>query len=190
MIDKDENNKYFLNKNDSTSIGSIHSNFGNVGVLVRAYCYIKSLGDEGLRDVSRNAIINANYLKKRLSDYYDVPFYKNTMHEFVISAVNQKNKGLKALDIAKLILDKGYHAPTIYFPTNIPEAMMMEPTETESKDTLDSFADYLIYISENIDNKLTKFLESPSNTPVKRLNETKANRELNLNWQDELSDNK
>tara|TARA_B100002052_G_scaffold295648_1_gene322544 strand:- start:8160 stop:9632 length:1473 start_codon:yes stop_codon:yes gene_type:complete len=190
MIDKDENNKYFLNKNDSTSIGSIHSNFGNVGVLVRAYCYIKSLGDEGLRDVSRNAIINANYLKKRLSDYYDVPFFKNTMHEFVISAVNQKNKGLKALDIAKLILDKGYHAPTIYFPTNIPEAMMMEPTETESKDTLDSFADYLIYISENIDNKLTKFLESPSNTPVKRLNETKANRELNLNWQDELSDNK
>ncbi len=190
MIDKDENNKYFLNKNDSTSIGSIHSNFGNVGVLVRAYCYIKSLGDEGLRDVSRNAIINANYLKKRLSDYYDVPFFKNTMHEFVISAVNQKNKGLKALDIAKLILDKGYHAPTIYFPTNVPEAMMMEPTETESKDTLDSFADYLIYISENIDNKLTKFLESPSNTPVKRLNETKANRELNLNWQDELSDSK
>ena len=190
MIDKDENDKYFLNKNDSTSIGSIHSNFGNVGVLVRAYCYIRSLGDEGLRDVSRNAIINANYLKKRLSDYYDVPFFKNTMHEFVISAVNQKNKGLKALDIAKLILDKGYHAPTIYFPTNIPEAMMMEPTETESKDTLDSFADYLIYISENIDNKLTKFLESPSNTPVKRLNETKANRELNLNWQDELSDNK
>tara|TARA_Y100000768_G_scaffold376135_1_gene347825 strand:+ start:3876 stop:5348 length:1473 start_codon:yes stop_codon:yes gene_type:complete len=190
MIDKDENDKYFLNKNDSTSIGSIHSNFGNVGVLVRAYCYIKSLGDEGLRDVSRNAIINANYLKKRLSDYYDVPFFKNTMHEFVISAVNQKNKGLKALDIAKLILDKGYHAPTIYFPTNIPEAMMMEPTETESKDTLDSFADYLIYISDNIDSKLTKFLESPSNTPVKRLNETKANRELNLNWQDELSDNK
>ena len=104
------------------------------------------------------------------------------MHEFVISAVNQKNKGLKALDIAKLILDKGQHAPTIYFPTNIPEAMMMEPTETESKDTLDSFADYLIYISENIDNKLTKFLESPSNTPVKHLNETKANRELNLRW--------
>ena len=108
------------------------------------------------------------------------------MHEFVVSAVNQKNKGLKALDIAKLILDRGFHAPTIYFPTNIPEAMMMEPTETESKDTLDNFADYLIYISENIDKKLNKFLESPLNTPVKRLNETKANRELNLNWQDDL----
>tara|TARA_Y100000768_G_scaffold386214_1_gene374068 strand:+ start:2558 stop:4030 length:1473 start_codon:yes stop_codon:yes gene_type:complete len=190
MIDKSENDTYFLNKNEGSTIGSIHSNFGNVGVLVRAYCYIKSLGDEGLRDVSRNAIINANYLKKRLSDYYDVPFFDNTMHEFVISAVNQKNKGLKALDIAKLILDKGFHAPTIYFPTNVPEAMMMEPTETESKDTLDTFADYLIYISENIETKLAEFLESPSNTPVKRLNETKANRELNLNWQDELSDNK
>ena len=186
MINKCENDTYVLKNDSNNTIGSIHSNFGNVGVLVRAYCYIRSLGDNGLRDVSRNAIINANYLKKRLSEHYDIPFYKNTMHEFVVSAVNQKNKGLKALDIAKLILDRGFHAPTIYFPTNIPEAMMMEPTETESKDTLDNFANYLIYISENIDKKLNKFLESPLNTSVKRLNETKANRELNLNWQDDL----
>ena len=190
IVDINDDGKYFLNKKINHSIGSIHSNFGNVGVLVRAYCYIRSLGNEGLRDVSRNAIINANYLKKKLSQYYHIPFYDGTMHEFVASAVEQKNKGLKALDIAKLVLDKGYHAPTIYFPTNIPEAMMMEPTETESKDTLDAFADLLIYISKNIDEKLSNFLEAPINTPVKRLNETKANRELNLNWKDEIPNNK
>tara|TARA_B100000131_G_scaffold310018_1_gene341196 strand:- start:4099 stop:5568 length:1470 start_codon:yes stop_codon:yes gene_type:complete len=178
--------KYIFNQNLDKSIGKIHSYFGNIGVLVRAYCYIRSLGDEGLKEVSKNAIINANYLKSRLSDYYEVPFFDGTMHEFVISAVNQKNKGLKALDIAKLILDKGYHSPTIYFPTNVLEAMMMEPTETESKETLDDFADFLIDIAKRVEDNLDVFLESPKLTPVKRLNETKANRELNLNWEYEL----
>ena len=93
---------------------------------------------------------------------------------------------MKALDIAKLILDKGYHAPTIYFPTSVPEAMMMEPTETESKETLDKFANFLIYIAKNIENNLDDFLDAPKFTPVKRLNETKANRELNLNWENEV----
>ena len=108
------------------------------------------------------------------------------MHEFVISAIKQKDKGLKALDIAKLIIDKGYHAPTIYFPTNVLEAMMIEPTETESKATLDDFIDLMIYIDENINEKLDDFLNAPLNTPVRRLNETKANRELNLRWEGEL----
>ena len=181
-----KNEKYFFDNNIEKSIGKVHSYFGNIGVLIRAFCYIKTLGDKGLSEVSKNAIINANYLKKRLSNDYDVPFFNGTMHEFVISAVAQKNKGLKALDIAKLILDKGYHAPTIYFPTSVPEAMMMEPTETESKETLDKFANFLIYIAKNIENNLDDFLDAPKFTPVKRLNETKANRELNLNWENEV----
>ncbi len=164
------------------SIGKIHSFYGNAGVLIRAYCYIKSIGSIGLKEISMNAIVNANYLKAKLKNHYNVPFSEGTMHEFVISAVNQKNKGLKALDIAKLIIDKGYHAPTIYFPINVPEAIMIEPTETESKKTLDDFIELMIYIDENIDKKLDEFLKAPVKTPVSRLNETKANRELDLAW--------
>ena len=108
------------------------------------------------------------------------------MHEFVISAKNQKDKGLKALDIAKIILDYGFHAPTIYFPINIPEAIMIEPTETESKETLDSFIELMLDIDKKIEIEIDKLLESPINTPVRRLNETKANRELNLTWNKEI----
>ena len=169
-----------------TSIGKIHSFFGNTGVLVRAYCYIKSLGSSGLVDVSLNAIINANYIKHRLKESYIIPFAHGTMHEFVISAKKQKESGLKALDIAKIVLDYGFHAPTIYFPINIPESIMIEPTETESKKTLDSFINLMLDIDEKIELDLENLLDSPKNTPVRRLNETKANRELNLNWRNEL----
>ena len=120
------------------------------------------------------------------SPIYIVPFEKGTMHEFVISAKNQKERGLKALDIAKIILDYGFHAPTIYFPINIPESIMIEPTETESKETLDTFIKLMLDIDEKIESEIDNLLESPLNTPVRRLNETKANRELNLNWKDEL----
>ena len=108
------------------------------------------------------------------------------MHEFVISAENQKNQGFKALDIAKNLLDFGFHAPTVYFPTNIPESIMIEPTETETKETLDSFAEAMKFLDENIDRKLDSFKEAPYNTPVRRLNEAKANRELDVNWNNEL----
>ncbi len=179
--------EYVLSNNHSKdSIGRVHSFYGNIGVLVRAYCYIKTLGSSGLEEVSKNAIVNANYIKEKLKESYIVPFQLGTMHEFVISAKNQKDKGLKALDIAKIILDYGFHAPTIYFPINIPEAIMIEPTETESKETLDSFIELMLDIDKKIDIEIDKLLESPINTPVRRLNETKANRELNLTWNKEI----
>ena len=178
---------YFLDYSKSeNSIGRIHSFYGNVGVLVRAYCYIKTLGSNGLREVSKNAIVNANYIKDKLKEFYEIPFEKRTMHEFVISAKKQKERGLKALDIAKIILDNGFHAPTIYFPINIAESIMIEPTETESKETLDKFIKLMLDIDRAIESNIDKLLESPLKTPVRRLNETKANRELNLNWDHEV----
>ena len=164
------------------SIGRFHSYFGNFGILVRAYVYIRMLGDKGLKAMTRNAIINANYLKHRLQDIYDIPFSEGTMHEFVASGVKQKEKGVKVLDIAKALLDYGFHAPTIYFPNNVPEAMMIEPTESETKETLDRFADVMLEINEKINTDPDTILQAPVNTPVNRLDETKANRELNLRW--------
>ncbi|MAV63843.1 MAG: glycine dehydrogenase (aminomethyl-transferring), partial [Candidatus Marinimicrobia bacterium] len=185
IINKNANNSYYLDYSSHHSIGKIHSFYGNVGVLLRAYCYIKSYGDN-LKDISKNAIINANYIKKNLSEYYNIPFYDGTMHEFVISALNQKKRGLKALDIAKVLLDYGFHAPTIYFPINVQEAIMIEPTETESKEKLDEFIKFMIYIDQNLDSKLEDFLTCPKNTPVKRVNEVKANRDLDLSWNNEI----
>ena len=164
------------------SIGRFHSYFGNFGILVRAYVYIRMLGDKGLKAMTRNAIINANYLKHRLQDIYDIPFSEGTMHEFVASGVKQKEKGVKVLDIAKALLDYGFHAPTIYFPNNVPEAMMIEPTESETKETLDRFADVMLEINEKISTNPDTILQAPFNTPVNRLDETKANRELDLRW--------
>ena len=117
---------------------------------------------------------------------YDVPFHNGTMHEFVISAEKQKKKNLKALDIAKNLLDYGIHPPTVYFPTNIPESIMIEPTETETKETLDEFAEIMKYINNNIDDKLDYFMDAPYETPVRRLNEAKANRELDVKWNHEV----
>jgi glycine dehydrogenase subunit 2 len=177
--DKD---KYFWDYNIKNSIGKIHSYNGNFGILVRAFVYIKMLGEEGVKDMTKHAILNANYIKKSLSSMYDIPFSDGTLHEFVISALKQKNKGAKALDIAKALLDYGFYAPTIYFPTNIPESIMIEPTESEDKDTLDRFISAMVEIDKNIDIDKEKIINAPFNTPVSRLDETKANRELNLRW--------
>ena len=181
MIDKVDDG-YTLNFGTDNSIGRIHTFFGNFGILVRAYVYIRMLGEEGLRDMTKMAILNANYLKARLQDKYEVPFSEGTMHEFVASGIKQKERGIKVLDIAKSLLDYGYHAPTIYFPTNIPEAMMIEPTESETKATLDSFADALLEIDERISTDPNSLKDAPITTPVRRLDETKANREPNLRW--------
>ena len=136
--------------------------------------------------MSRKAVLNANYLKHLLMDNYDVPFSDGTMHEFVISAEKQKRKNLKALDIAKNLLDYGFHAPTVYFPTNIVESIMIEPTETETKETLDKFADTMKLLDNNIESQLDYLKEAPYKTPVRRLDETKANRELDVRWTDEI----
>ena len=182
-----KDDKYFWDLDIKNSIGKIHSYNGNFGILVRAFVYIKMLGEEGVKNMTKHAILNANYIKKLLSKVYEVPFSDGTLHEFVISGVNQKNKGAKALDIAKSLLDYGFYAPTIYFPTNISESIMIEPTESEDKATLDRFISAMLEIDVNIEKNLDKVLDAPLKTPVRRLDETKANRELNLRWKsDEL----
>src|SRR5690606_15265836 len=148
--------------------------FGNTGVLVRAYAYISTHGPEGLRRVSENAVLNANYLLSRVRHYLPVPQGDRCMHEFVASAAKLKGeKGIAAMDIAKRLLDYGYHAPTVYFPLTVKEAIMIEPTETESKETLDAFAETLFRIlGEDAD-----FLHSaPHSTPISRPNEVQAAR--------------
>ena len=184
IVESDDSIFYF--KDLEHSIGKVHSFFGNYGVLLRAYVYILSLGKEGLKEVSQKAVLNANYLKSLLMESYDVPYSEGTMHEFVISAEKQKKKGLKALDIAKNLLDYGFHSPTVYFPINVPESIMIEPTETETKETLDSFSEKMQYMHENIDSKLEYFKEAPYHTPVRRLNEAKANRELDVKWKKDI----
>ncbi len=183
---KESNDKFTWDFDYPKSIGQIHTFYGNYGILVRAWAYIRTLGEEGVKQMTRQAIINANYLKKKLEGVYEVPFSEGTLHEFVASGKQQKKRGIKVLDIAKSLLDYGYHAPTIYFPINIPEAMMMEPTESETKETLDDFANALIEIDRKITDSPDELLNAPITTPVKRLNETKANRELDLKFNYEL----
>ena len=179
---KNKKDIYFWKSNYPDTIGRLHSYFGNFSILVRAYVYIRMLGDNGLKLMTKNAIINANYLKHRLKDVFDIPFAEGSLHEFVASGVKQKTKGVKVLDIAKALLDYGFHAPTIYFPNNVPEAMMIEPTESETKETLDRFVDVMLEINEKINTDPDSIRQAPINTPVTRLDETKANRELDLKW--------
>jgi glycine dehydrogenase subunit 2 len=165
------------------SIGRVHGFHGNINVIIKAYAYIRSLGAEGLQEASENAVLNANYMMNRLKEYYYLPYDRNCQHEFVISAKWQKEKyGIKALDIAKRLLDYGFHPPTIYFPLIVEEALMIEPTETESKETLDAFCDAMIKIAKECETDPEMVKHAPYTTPVKRLDEAKAARELKLKW--------
>ncbi len=164
------------------SIGRLKSYYGNFGVIIRAYAYIKALGKEGLKAVSENAILNANYIKSKLGEYYDLPFNGSCMHEFVLSARKQKTRGVKALDIGKRLLDYGFHAPTVYFPMIVEEALMIEPTETESKETMDKFIAAMIDIDRETQESPDTVLKSPHNLPVKRIDEVQAARQPNLRW--------
>ena len=177
---------YTQDYNMPESIGRLHSWNGNFGILLRAYSYIRTLGSDGLLAMTKNAILNANYLKKKLQSNYSIPFSDGTLHEFVLSAKDQKDRGVKALDIAKSLLDYGFHPPTIYFPINIPESIMIEPTESESIETLDRFADAMIDIDNIINSDKDKLLNAPYRTPVRRLDETGANRNLDIKWKNEV----
>jgi len=178
-----KNGDMFSRKYDCPdSIGKIHSFFGNFGVMIKAYCYIRMLGGKGLREVAENAILNACYLRKKLEKEYCLPYQQPTMHEFVLSGIWQKEKGAKTLDIAKRLLDYGFHAPTVYFPLIVKEALMIEPTETESLESLDKFAEALINISREIEKNPEKATSAPFTTPVRRLDEVKASRELNIRF--------
>ncbi|MEI6758001.1 MAG: glycine dehydrogenase subunit 2 [Chlorobium sp.] len=176
-----EGTTYQLSYDRPESIGRMMNFYGNFAVLVRAYTYIRMLGPEGLRRVSENAIINANYLLSLLLESYDLPFPKPVMHEFCLSGDRQKKaNGVRTLDIAKRLLDYGFHAPTIYFPLIVSEALMIEPTETESKETLDIFADALLRIAEEAATNPALVQSAPVTTPVKRLDEALASRQLNI----------
>jgi glycine dehydrogenase subunit 2 len=176
-----EAGRYHLQYERPQSIGRVRSFFGNVGVLVRAYAYIRTHGPDGLRHVAENAVLNANYLLSRVKHFLPVPHGDRCMHEFVASASKLKqSKGTTAMDIAKRLLDYGYHAPTVYFPLTVPEAMMVEPTETESKETLDAFAEHLFRITEE-DHDLLH--DAPHSTIVSRPDEVQAARKPILRWQ-------
>jgi len=162
------------------SIGYISQFYGNFAVLLKAYAYILLMGKEGLIEVSENAVLNANYIKCRLRGHYDIPYGENTMHEFVISAARQAEKGVHAIDIAKALIDKGIHPPTVYFPLNVKEAIMIEPTETESKDTLDHFSDIMIEFARLAETDPGFFKDAPRATPVGRLDEVKAAKDMDL----------
>ncbi len=172
---------YKLRDRMGKSIGRLLAFHGNVGVLYKAYAYIRTLGPKGLREVSEVALINANYMKARIKPYYPVPNDDGPcMHEFVASGSVMADKGVKTLDIAKRLLDYGFHAPTIYFPLIVKEALMIEPTETESLESIDKFIDAMIAIAEEIDLKPHLVTDAPVNTPVLRLDEVKAVKDLCL----------
>ncbi|WP_077618769.1 aminomethyl-transferring glycine dehydrogenase subunit GcvPB [Bacillus sinesaloumensis] len=165
------------------SIGRVKPYYGNFGINVRAYTYIRSMGPDGLKAVTENAVINANYMMRRLAPYFDLPYDRHCKHEFVISGRRQKKLGVRTLDIAKRLLDFGYHPPTIYFPLNVEECMMIEPTETESKETLDSFIEAMIQIAKEAEENPEIVQEAPHTTVVSRLDETLAARKPVLRYQ-------
>jgi glycine dehydrogenase subunit 2 len=172
--------RYRLDYDRPKSIGRVRAFFGNVGVLVRAYCYIRTHGPDGLRRVSENAVLNANYLLSRVKHILPVPQGDRCMHEFVASAARLKaQKGISAMDIAKRALDFGFHAPTVYFPLTVKEAMMIEPTETESRESLDAFAETLFRITEEDADLLH---DAPHTTPISRPDEVRAARQPVLAW--------
>jgi glycine dehydrogenase subunit 2 len=152
-------------------------------MMVRAYTYILMLGATGLREVSEAAIINANYLKEKLRKRYKLAYDYACMHEFVLSGDIQKKLGVKTSDIAKRLLDFGVHAPTIYFPLIVSEALMIEPTETESKRSLDEFVRIMLQIADEAETNPDIVKNAPQNTPVGRLDEALAARELNVSYQ-------
>ncbi|MCM3586360.1 aminomethyl-transferring glycine dehydrogenase subunit GcvPB [Mesobacillus maritimus] len=167
------------------SIGRVKPYYGNFGINVRAYTYIRSMGPDGLRAVTENAVLNANYMMRRLAEYYGLPFDKHCKHEFVLSGKRQKKLGVRTLDIAKRLLDFGYHPPTIYFPLNVEECIMVEPTETESKETLDHFIDAMIQIAKEAEENPEIVQEAPHTTVIGRIDEATAARKPILRYQKE-----
>ena len=162
------------------TIGRLKAFYGNFGMMVRAYTYISMHGDEGLRKVAQHAVLNANYILARVKDVYHVPYDRVCMHEFVAEGHWKDAPEISALDIAKRLIDYNFHPPTNYFPLIVHEALMIEPTETESKQTLDEFADTLLKIAEEARTNPELLKEAPHNTTVRRMDEVKAAKELIL----------
>ncbi|MDD5120525.1 MAG: aminomethyl-transferring glycine dehydrogenase subunit GcvPB [Candidatus Omnitrophica bacterium] len=183
---KRSDGSYALDYNYHKSIGYIAPFYGNFGVILKAYAYMLILGKEGLTKVAEIAVLNANYCQAKLKDWYDLPFSKNCMHECVFSAARQVKYGVHAIDIAKYLIDKGFHPPTIYFPLIVSEALMIEPTETESKETIDAFIDTMIEIARLAKENPSLIKQAPLNMPVKRLDEVRAARDPDLSWKPKI----
>jgi glycine dehydrogenase subunit 2 len=175
-------NLYTLDHDRPLSIGRVRAFFGNFANLMRGYAYIRSHGAEGLRAVSENAVLNANYILARLRGAYDLPYDRSCYHEVVFSGRRQARGGVRTLDIAKRLIDFGIHPPTIYFPQVVEEAIMIEPTETESRETLDRFCEVMLQIAEEATTNPEIVHTAPHNTPVLRLDETAAARKPDLRW--------
>ena len=178
----DGRTEYYLDYDRPLSIGKVKAFYGNFGMLVRAYTYIRSLGAEGVRAVGANAVLNANYLMAKLKGAYQLKYDRSCMHEFVLSAKPLGKFGVKALDVAKSLIDRGYHPPTIYFPLIVEEALMVEPTETESVETLDGFAEAMIEIAAEAARDPVRVKTAPHTTETSRLDEVRAVRQPNIRW--------
>jgi glycine dehydrogenase subunit 2 len=178
-----ENDVYRFEYNRPQSIGRVKPYYGNFGINVRAFTYIMTMGPDGLHQVSENAVLNANYIMRRLEPYFELPYKQHCKHEFVLSGSRQKKLGVRTLDMAKRLLDFGYHPPTIYFPLSVEEAIMIEPTETESKETLDEFIEKMIQIAKEAEETPEIVQEAPHTTVVKRLDEATAARKPILRYQ-------
>ena len=182
----DDNTTYALAEPENT-IGKMSGFHGNFGVLVRAYTYIRTLGADGMREISGNAVLNANYVMQGLKDAYHLPYDRTCMHEAVFSADWQKSRGVSGLEIAKRLLDYGFHSPTLYFPMIVPEALMIEPTESETLETLDSFIQAMRDIDREVTENPDLVRHAPHTTPVSRLDEATAARQPDLRWKRQTS---
>ncbi|MCK4259252.1 MAG: aminomethyl-transferring glycine dehydrogenase subunit GcvPB [Halanaerobiales bacterium] len=186
VIEKvDGEDRFIMDYDRLESIGKVKGCYGNFTVIIKAFAYILAMGAEGLRQASEDAVLNANYLKEILKEYYELPFDQVCKHEFVLSGSKQKKMGVSTLDIAKRLIDYRYHPPTIYFPLIVKEAMMIEPTETEGKETLDAFAETMIRIAKEIEENPETVTNAPLNTVVGRLDEVTAARKPILRWKSE-----
>ncbi|MDD5080467.1 MAG: aminomethyl-transferring glycine dehydrogenase subunit GcvPB [Candidatus Omnitrophica bacterium] len=177
-----DSGRYRLNYDMKKSVGKLRAFYGNISVLLRAYTYILRLGGDGVKRVSENAVLNANYIKEKLKDDFKAPYDDICMHEVVFSCINQKEKGITALDIAKRLIDRGIHPPTMYFPLLVKEALMVEPTETESKETLDYFIDIMRKINSEVETNPSIIKNAPVTMPVKRVDEVRAVRDMDFRW--------
>jgi glycine dehydrogenase subunit 2 len=180
-VEKRDDGTFALSYDRPQSIGYIAPFYGNFAVLLRAYAYLLSLGRDGLREATDHAVLNANYLRVKLQEHFDIPYNRVCMHEVLLSAERQTKKGgVRAIDVAKALIDAGYHPPTVYFPLIVHEAIMIEPTETESKETLDAFVADMLRIARQADENPAAFATMPESTRISRVDETKAARDMRL----------
>lgn len=182
VVTRHEDGSYGFDEDRPDSIGRVHGFYGNFNAALRSYAYILFHGKEGLPEIGANAVLNANYLLSRLKGAFRPYVDRTCMHEFVLDGRTLRERGLKTLDLAKRLIDYGYHPPTIYFPLIVPEAIMIEPTETESKETMDAFADALLAIQHEAETAPDLLHEAPHHTPVGRLDEVRAARQPDLRW--------